>query len=163
MPSDDVLITEPTGAAALYVLAHGAGAGMRHPFLHMMSDLLAERNIGTYRYEFPYMRAKKRRPDSPPVAVASVREAVEAAGRGAAKLPLVAGGKSFGGRMTSTAASEAPLPGVHGCRARTAVGDLHGAVEFRAEEPVPILTGPALGHPVGSHGQSVAPEACRPH
>lgn len=98
----------------LYVLAHGAGAGMRHPFLEAMAQALAGHRIGTLRYQFPYMEAGKRRTDPAPVAAAAVRAAVEAAARAAPGTPLLAGGKSFGGRMTSTAAAKAPLPGVRG-------------------------------------------------
>ncbi len=108
------LLLRPDGARLLYVLAHGAGAGMRHPFLESISQRLAERSIATLRYQFPYMEQRARRPDSPAVAAATVRAAVMEAARVAPGLPLVAGGKSFGGRMTSTAQAEAPLPGVRG-------------------------------------------------
>lgn len=110
----DHLLTLPPDPQCLYVLAHGAGAGMQHPFLESVARLLAERGVGTLRYEFPYMEKKSRRPDPPPVATARVREAVLEAARLAPGLPLIAGGKSFGGRMTSTAQAEAPLPGVRG-------------------------------------------------
>jgi hypothetical protein len=108
------LLDGASGAKLGYVLAHGAGAGMRHPFLEAMAQRLAVRGVATLRYQFPYMEAKRGRPDSPAVAVAAVRAAVAEAARQLAGLPLVAGGKSFGGRMTSTAASQAPLPGVRG-------------------------------------------------
>src|SRR6266404_6177053 len=108
------LLLRPDGARLLYVLAHGAGAGMRHPFLESISQRLAERSIATLRYQFPYMEQRARRPDPPAVAAATVRAAVVEAARVAPGLPLVAGGKSFGGRMTSTAQAEAPLPGVRG-------------------------------------------------
>src|SRR5712692_6512437 len=108
------LLLRPDGARLLYVLAHGAGAGMRHPFLESISQRLAERSIATLRYQFPYMEQRARRPDPPAVAAATVRAAVMEAARVAPGLPLVAGGKSFGGRMTSTAQAEAPLPGVRG-------------------------------------------------
>ncbi len=101
-------------ARAVYVLAHGAGAGMTHPFLATMAHALAERDIATLRYQFPYMEKGARRPDSPAVAQATVRAAVAEAGRLAPHLPLVAGGKSFGGRMTSAAAAAEPLAGVVG-------------------------------------------------
>src|SRR5881409_3732228 len=104
----------PDGARLLYVLAHGAGAGMCHPFLEVVAQRLAERSIATLRYQFPYMEQRGRRPDPPAVAAATVRAAVIAAARVAPGLPLVAGGKSFGGRMTSTAQAEQPLPGVRG-------------------------------------------------
>jgi predicted alpha/beta-hydrolase family hydrolase len=87
---------------------------MRHPFMEAMARALAARGIGTLRYEFPYMEAKGRRPDPPAVATARVREAVAEASRLAPGVPLLAGGKSFGGRMTSTAQAEAPLEGVRG-------------------------------------------------
>lgn len=102
------------GARALLVLAHGAGAGMRHPFLADIAAALADRGVGVLRYEFPYMEEGRKRVDPPAVATARVREAVAEAARLAPELPLFAGGKSFGGRMTSTAQSEAPLPGVRG-------------------------------------------------
>ncbi len=108
------LLLRPDGARLLYVLAHGAGAGMRHPFLEDVARRLAERGIATLRYQFPYMERRARRPDPPAVAAATVRAAVAEAGRAAPGLPLVAGGKSFGGRMTSTAQAEQPLPGVRG-------------------------------------------------
>ena len=101
-------------ARAGYVLAHGAGAGMTHPFMAAAAKGLAERSIATLRYEFPYMRAKLRRPDPPKVAHAAVRSAVEEAKSRMPKLPLFAGGKSFGGRMTSQAQAIEPLPGVQG-------------------------------------------------
>jgi predicted alpha/beta-hydrolase family hydrolase len=104
----------PDKPIALLVLAHGAGAGMDHPFLARTAALLGERGVATLRYEFPYMEAKKNRTDSPAVAVARVREAVAAAATAAPGVPLFAGGKSFGGRMTSTAQSESPLDGVRG-------------------------------------------------
>jgi len=108
------LLLRPDGARLLYVLAHGAGAGMRHPFLESISQGLAERSVATLRYQFPYMEQRARRPDPPAVAAATVRAAVMEAARVTPGLPLVAGGKSFGGRMTSTAQAEAPLPGVRG-------------------------------------------------
>jgi hypothetical protein len=107
------LLVKPAGAQALLVFAHGAGAGMRHRWMEAMADLLAARGIATWRYEFPYMAAGKRRPDAPAVAQAAVREAVTAARGAAPELPVVAGGKSFGGRMTSQAEAAQPL-GVRG-------------------------------------------------
>jgi len=108
------LLLRPDGAQLLYVLAHGAGAGMRHPFLESIAQRLAQRSIATLRYQFPYMEQRVRRPDPPAVAAATVRAAVIEAAGVAPGLPLVAGGKSFGGRMTSTAQAEDPLPGVRG-------------------------------------------------
>ncbi|HYL53977.1 MAG TPA: alpha/beta family hydrolase [Gemmatimonadales bacterium] len=113
---DDVsgLLLRPTDARLLYILAHGAGAGMRHPFLETISQRLAAQGVATLRYQFRYMEQRSRRPDPPAVAAATVRAAVAEAARLAPGLPLVAGGKSFGGRMTSTAQAEEPLPGVRG-------------------------------------------------
>ncbi len=108
------LLLRPGGARLVYVLAHGAGAGMRHPFLETVAQRLAERDIATLRYQFPYMEQRARRPDPPAVAAATVRAAVAEAACRAPGLPLVAGGKSFGGRMTSTAQAEGPLSGVRG-------------------------------------------------
>ncbi len=108
------LLDLPAGARIVYVLAHGAGAGMCHPFLETVARALAARKIGTLRYQFPYMQQGARRPDPPAVAAATVRAAAAEAARVAPGVPLVAGGKSFGGRMTSTAQAEAPLPGVRG-------------------------------------------------
>lgn len=108
------MLVRPHDARLLYVLAHGAGAGMRHHFLAQAADAFAARGIATYRYEFPYMQAGKSRPDPPGVAEAAVRAAVVAAARRAPELPLIAGGKSFGGRMTSQAQAREPLPDVRG-------------------------------------------------
>src|SRR5437773_12367131 len=108
------LLVRPPDARLLCVLAHGAGAGMRHPFLEAVARALAEQKIATLRYQFPYMEQRARRPDPPAVAAATVRAAVAEAARAAPGLPLVAGGKSFGGRMTSTAQAGEPLPGVRG-------------------------------------------------
>jgi predicted alpha/beta-hydrolase family hydrolase len=108
------LLHLPRGATHLYVLAHGAGAGMRHPFLEAMATQLAEQKIGTLRYQFPYMERGRKSPDTPSVAIAAVRAAVARASELHPELPLIAGGKSFGGRMTSQAQAQAALPGVRG-------------------------------------------------
>lgn len=108
------LLTSPQQTRALYVLAHGAGAGMKHPFLERIAQTLATKGIATFRYEFPYMQSGKNRPDPPAVAEAAVRDAVAEAARAAPGLPIFAGGKSFGGRMTSQAQSSQPMPGVRG-------------------------------------------------
>ena len=108
------LLLRPSDAHGLYVLAHGAGAGMTHPFLSAMAVRLAERGMATLRYQFPYMEERRRRPDPPHLAQATVRAAVAAATQAAPDLPLVAGGKSFGGRMSSQAQADAALPGVRG-------------------------------------------------
>ena len=104
----------PAGACACYVLAHGAGAGMEHPFMRATAAELGALGIATLRYQFPYMERRSRRPDPPPVCHATVRAAVGVAARLAPGLPLLAGGRSFGGRMTSQAQALAPLPGVRG-------------------------------------------------
>lgn len=104
------LTTTPKAPEAMLVLAHGAGAGMRHAFMESLAQALARSGIATWRWEFPYMRAGRGRPDRPPVALPAVRAAVEDARRRWPALPLFAGGKSFGGRMTSAAAAAAPLP-----------------------------------------------------
>jgi uncharacterized protein len=108
------LLQVPPRARACYVLAHGAGAGMKHPFMSAVAAELAERGIATLRYQFPYMEQGGRRPDPPKLAHATVRAAAAEAARLLPKLALVAGGKSFGGRMTSQAQAAAPLTGVHG-------------------------------------------------
>src|SRR5262245_9537341 len=108
------LLLVPRRARACYVLAHGAGAGMTHPFMVAVATELGERGIATLRYQFPYMEQGGRRPDPPKLAHAAVRAAVAAAARRLSKVPLIAGGKSFGGRMTSQAQAAAPLAGVHG-------------------------------------------------
>jgi predicted alpha/beta-hydrolase family hydrolase len=106
------LLLTPPRARACYVLAHGAGAGMTHPFMATVAAGLGERGIATLRYQFPYMEQRSKRPDPPKLAQATVRAAVAEAARLVPTLPLVAGGKSFGGRMTSQAQALAPLPGV---------------------------------------------------
>src|SRR5436190_14831529 len=108
------LLQAPRDATACYVLAHGAGAGMAHPFLSAIANGLAERGVATLRYQFPYMEQGSKRPDAPKLAHATVRAAVLEASRLVPDLALFAGGKSFGGRMTSQAQAAAPLPGVRG-------------------------------------------------
>ncbi len=108
------LLVKPPQARACYVFAHGAGAGMTHPFMEMVASGLCERGIATLRYQFPYMEKGSKRPDPPAVAHAAVRAAVAEAGRHCKGLRLIAGGKSFGGRMTSQAQANAPLAGVSG-------------------------------------------------
>ena len=108
------LLRLPDDAQACYVLAHGAGAGMNHSFMAAVADGLAERRIATLRYQFPYMERGSRRPDLPRLAHATVRAAVAEAARLCPGLPLMAGGKSFGGRMTSQAQASSPLAGVRG-------------------------------------------------
>ena len=104
----------PQRATACYVFAHGAGAGMAHPFMANVATGLCDRGIATLRYKFPYMEKGSRRPDSPALAHATVRAAVVEAARLHPDVVLVAGGKSFGGRMTSQAQALRPLPGVRG-------------------------------------------------
>jgi len=107
------LLVRPGGASHLLVLGHGASTNMRHTTLQTIAERMADARIATFRYNFPFMEHGKGR-DSPEVCTASVRSAVAAARGAAPDLPLLAGGHSFGGRMTSTAASESPLAGVHG-------------------------------------------------
>jgi predicted alpha/beta-hydrolase family hydrolase len=108
------LMQRPRGARACLVLAHGAGAGMTHPFMVEIANDLAVRGMATLRYQFPYMERGGKRPNAPPLCHATVRAAVLTAEKLAPKLVLVAGGKSFGGRMTSQAQALSPLPGVRG-------------------------------------------------
>ena len=108
------LLRAAAGARACFVLAHGAGAPMTHPFMAAVAEGLAARGIATLRYNFPYMEAGGRRVDRPELAELTVRAAVAEAGRRVPGLPLVAGGKSFGGRMTSLAQAAAPLSDVRG-------------------------------------------------
>jgi len=108
------LLQAPPKARACYVLAHGAGAGMGHPFMASVAEGLAERGVATLRYQFPYMERGSKRPDAPKLAQAVVRAAVAEMSRLAPDLALIAGGKSFGGRMTSQAQAASPLPGVKG-------------------------------------------------
>jgi uncharacterized protein len=112
--SVSALLLAPADALACFVFAHGAGAGMAHPFMASLSSALGERRVATLRYQFPSMERGSKRPDSPKVAQAAVRAAVAEARRRLPSLPLVAGGKSFGGRMTSQAQAGAPLEGVRG-------------------------------------------------
>ncbi|MCZ6521281.1 MAG: alpha/beta hydrolase [Bacteroidetes bacterium] len=108
------LLLKPQDAQWLLVYGHGAGAPMEHPFMQATSEILSLHQIATLRYNFPYMENKKGRPDPPGIAQATVRSAVNAASELAPDLKLLAGGKSFGGRMTSQAAAADPLPGVRG-------------------------------------------------
>jgi uncharacterized protein len=112
--SVSALLIRPAQASACFVFAHGAGAGMTHPFMETFADGLGERGVASLRYQFPYMEKGSKRPDPPDIAQAAVRAAVAEAGRSCAGLALIAGGKSFGGRMTSQAQAKAPLAGVHG-------------------------------------------------
>jgi predicted alpha/beta-hydrolase family hydrolase len=107
-PVSTVLL-RPEGAQLLYVLGHGAGAGMRHPFMETIARLLAERRVATYRYQFPYMQANRRSPDPPNILEATVRAAIDSAIELTDGIPIVAGGKSMGGRIAShVAAHDSP-------------------------------------------------------
>jgi len=108
------LLLRPSDAKALYLFAHGAGAGMTHKAMESNAQGLAERGIATVRYQFPYMEKGSKRPDPPKIAHAAVRSATARARELVPDLPLFAGGRSFGGRMTSQAQAIAPLPGVRG-------------------------------------------------
>lgn len=142
------LLEVPSGARACLVLAHGAGAGMAHPFLAAVAAGLAARGVATLRYQFPYMERSAKRPDPPAVAQAAVRAAVAEAGRLAPGLPLFAGGKSFGARMTSQAQGESPLAGVRGLaflgfplHAPGKASDERGAHLFGVRIPMLFLQG----------------------
>jgi uncharacterized protein len=108
------LLLRPSSAHACFVFAHGAGAGMTHAFMEQVATGLYDRGVATLRYQFPYMEKASRRPDPPVIAHAAVRAAVAEAARCCPGLALIAGGKSFGGRMTSQAQAITPLAGVHG-------------------------------------------------
>jgi predicted alpha/beta-hydrolase family hydrolase len=108
------LLRVPGDAEALLVLAHGAGAGMRHHFMEDVAEKLAARGIATLRYQFPYMEKGIKRPDNETLLTTAVRAAVGAAREQDPDLPLFAGGKSMGGRMTSIAASKEPIDGLRG-------------------------------------------------
>ena len=108
------ILIRPAAARWLYVFGHGAGAGMRHPFMEDAATALAGRGFATFRYQFAYQEKGSRRIDPQPILLATVRAAIHAAREAAPDLPLLAGGKSMGGRMTSLAASEEPLPFVKG-------------------------------------------------
>jgi predicted alpha/beta-hydrolase family hydrolase len=112
--SVSALLLRPDNARACFVFAHGAGAGMSHPSMETVATGLCDRGIATLRYQFPYMENGSRRPDAPAVAHTAVRAAVAEAARRCAGIPLFAGGRSFGGRMTSQAQAIAPLAGVRG-------------------------------------------------
>lgn len=108
------LVTRPPSASWMLVLAHGAGAGMEHPFMEALAGGLAAHGVASFRYQFPYTERGSKRPDPPALLEATVRSAVEAAAALAGPLPVLAGGKSMGGRMTSQAAAREPLAGVRG-------------------------------------------------
>jgi uncharacterized protein len=108
------ILDRPAAARAVLVMGHGAGAGMRHPFMEGAASELGRRGLATLRYQFPYMEAGRRRPDTATVAMAAARAALAWARAAAGDLPLFAGGKSFGGRMTSRAVAETPWPGLRG-------------------------------------------------
>jgi predicted alpha/beta-hydrolase family hydrolase len=106
------VLDAPAKPGACYVFAHGAGAGMNHAFMAAMAEGLVRRGIAALRFQFPYMEQGSKRPDPPALCHAAVRAAVAKAGE--LQLPLIAGGRSFGGRMTSQAQAKSPLPGVRG-------------------------------------------------
>jgi predicted alpha/beta-hydrolase family hydrolase len=108
------LLVRPDAPRACFVFAHGAGAGMTHSFMEAFANGLCERSIASLRYQFPYMEKGSKRPDPPAIAHATVRAAVTKASQIFPGLALIAGGKSFGGRMTSQAQAAMPLPGVRG-------------------------------------------------
>lgn len=142
------LLERPDRARALLALAHGAGADMRHAFMQAMAAALAAEGIATLRYQFPYAEAGRRRPDHRTTLLAAVRAGVAAAEKEARGLPLLAGGKSMGGRMTSLAASEGNLPAVRGIvffgfplHAAGKPSDERGEHLARAPQPMLFLQG----------------------
>jgi predicted alpha/beta-hydrolase family hydrolase len=142
------LLDLPKGARWLYAMAHGAGAGMRHPFMEAVSGRLNDRGVATIRYQFPYMESGRRAPDRPALLQSTVQAAVEVAGGVARGFPLVAGGKSLGGRMTSTAASTGKLQGVSGIvflgfplHQPGKPGDERAAHLFDVEQPMLFVQG----------------------
>jgi len=140
----DALFLRPEGARLLYVLAHGASAGMRHPFLEAIAEALAKEGVATFRYEFPYMQGGRKRPDPPAVLHATVRAAVLAAQEAAPDLPVIAGGKSFGGRMTTQTQADAPLPGLHGIALLGFPLHPAGAPSVKRAEHLPRVMAPLL-------------------
>jgi len=108
------LLWQPAKAHSMLALAHGAGAGMRHAFLEQLADELAKAGVATLRYQFPYMEQRRKAPDKPTVLTAAVQSAARRAAQAMPKLPLFAGGKSMGGRMTSQAAAAGLLTEVRG-------------------------------------------------
>ena len=108
------ILVRPDNAKSILVLGHGAGAGMRHAFMEALAEELARAGVATLRYQFPYMEERRKVPDKPAVLMATVVAAARAAADVAPDLPLLAGGKSMGGRMTSQATAEHPLEGVRG-------------------------------------------------
>ncbi len=146
--SVSALLRVPDNAWAGYVFAHGAGAGMRHAFMTNFANGLAERGIATLRFQFPFMEQGSKRPDAPKVAHAAVRAAVALAAQRLAGLPLFAGGKSYGGRMTSQAQALSPLPGVRGLvfvgfplHPAGKPADERGAHLFEVDRPMLFLQG----------------------
>jgi uncharacterized protein len=146
----EALLLRPDDANWLLVFAHGAGAGMHHPFMEHLAGQLAGCGVATLRYHFPYMQHRRKRPDPPAVLTATVRAAVAAASETAAGLPLLAGGKSLGGRMTSLAVADersAPGPGIASVRGLVFFGfPLHPAgrpgtqrAEHLARVRIPML------------------------
>ena len=146
--SVSALLQAPPRATACLVFAHGAGAGMAHPFMAAVADGLAARSIATLRYQFPYVEQGTKRPDRPPLAQATVRAAAAEAQKRCPKLPLLAGGKSFGGRMTSQAQAEETLEGVRGLvffgfplHAAGKPSNARAAHLFQVTEPILFLQG----------------------
>jgi uncharacterized protein len=142
------ILTRPDNARWLIALAHGAGAGIHHAFMSGVAQNLARHGIASFRYQFPYMEQGKRGPNPPSILLKTVRSAVAAAREHAGDLPLLAGGKSLGGRMTSTAASQEELPGVHGIvffgfplHAPGKPSDERGAHLFKIRLPMLFLQG----------------------
>jgi predicted alpha/beta-hydrolase family hydrolase len=138
------LLVRPRGAKALYVFAHGAGAGMRHPFMAGVAGALVEHGVATLRWDLPYMAAGKKRVDAAAVAEQAVREVWTAAGKQVRELPRFAGGKSFGGRMTSRAHAATPLADLRGIAFLGFPLHPAGAPATERAEHLPHASGPLL-------------------
>jgi predicted alpha/beta-hydrolase family hydrolase len=137
------LLMRPAGATHILVLGHGASTNMRHKTLQAIAENLADQNIATFRYNFPYMESGRGR-DSKDTCTATVRSAVAAAGKAAPDLPILAGGHSFGGRMTTTTASEAPIEGVSGLVLFSFPLHLPGRPDTKRAEHLNSVTVPML-------------------
>ena len=155
------LVIRPRGARAMYVLAHGAGAGMRHAFMTAMSEALAARGIATLRYEFPYMRAGRAMPGKPELAEANIQAIWAAAAKRYPAVPRFAGGKSYGARMTSRAHAARPLPGVRGLIFLGYPLHLPGKPSIERVAHLPSATGPML-FLTGSRDEFAELELLRP-
>ncbi len=155
------LLQAPDPARLLYVFAHGAGAGMEHPFMADMATVLEERGVATFRFNFPYIEAGRRAPNPHPILKKTIRSAVETARDLRPGLPVVAGGKSMGGRLTSVAQAEDPIPGVDGLAFLGFPLHAPGKPSDHRAEHLPSLTVPLL-FLQGTRDRLAKPELLRP-